>query len=300
MLRLFGGAMVVSSLDTISLDVWASERGIPPFRYALASSLFGKASLEEILSVTKSTGAEFIDLWPLPHGSQRNQVEEMGRDCFAELLNKYELKLGLTTRFDLGPFRLKEEIDFVADFKGKMIVTGPGGTKGLKGDELKREIVRFYENLKPHLESFEKRGLVLAVENHSNMLLDSPDAVRYFADCIDTDSVGLAFAPYHLPQDETLLSDLIRHCGRKIALFYAWQHGKGSSKLPKEDELLQLPGRGPLDFRPLLKSLREIRFDGFTEIFMHPFPRGIGILDTVEQSAAEIFRAKKHLDSMSG
>lgn len=277
-----------SSVQSAEAKTWTP-------RYALASCLFGKSSLEDILAVTKTTGAEYIDLWPLPHGDQRNQIEEMGNDRFATLLEQYGVKLGLTTRYDLGPFRLKEEIKFVAEFKGKMIVTGSGGPKGLKGEELKKEIERLYENLKPHIALFEKHGLVLAVENHLNTLLDSPDAVRYFADCIDSDSVGVAFAPYHLPQIESQLAELIRHCGPKTVLFYAWQHGKGSGQLPKEEELQQLPGRGTLDFTPLLRALMELKFEGLTEIFMHPFPRGISILETVESSVKEIVRAKNYL-----
>lgn len=268
-------------------------------KYALATSLFGVEPIEEILAVTKSTGAGHIDLWPKVHGNQREQVAEMGTEKFVGLLEKYEVKLGLTTRFDLGPFGLKDEMKFVADLGGRMIVTGPKGPKGQSGDDLKKAVTEFHEQLKPHVEEAEKSGVVIAIENHSNMLLDSPDAVRYFIDGIKSDKLGIAFAPYHLPQDEKLLADLIRHCGSKLSLFYAWQHGNGCmKKLPKEEELLQLPGRGPLDFRPLLAALREIRFEGFTEIFMHPTPRGVTILETVQKSAEEIVRARKYLESL--
>ena len=269
-------------------------------RYALASSLFGVEPLEEILAVTKATGAEAIDLWPRIHGSQREQVEEMGTEKFAGLLEKYDVRLGLTTRFDLGPFGLTEEIKFVSGFGAKVIVTGPRGQKGQTGDNLKKAIAAFHEQLKPHVENAEKHGIVIAMENHSNMLLDSPDAVRWFVDGIKSKSLGIAFAPYHLPQDTALLAELIRHCGTKLTLFYAWQYGKGCMVAqPKEDELQQLPGRGPLDFKPLLVALSEIKFDGYTEIFMHPFPRGIPVLENVQQSSVEIRKAKDYLDALS-
>jgi hypothetical protein len=44
--------------------------------------------------------------------------------------------------------------------------------------------------------------------------------------------------------------------------------------------------------------LREIKFTGPTEIFMHPTPRGIPILPTAAETTAEIIRAKQHLDSL--
>jgi sugar phosphate isomerase/epimerase len=39
--------------------------------------------------------------------------------------------------------------------------------------------------------------------------------------------------------------------------------------MPPDEELMQLPGRGKLNFRPLLQALKNIRFTGWTEIFMH-------------------------------
>jgi sugar phosphate isomerase/epimerase len=79
-------------------------------------------------------------------------------------------------------------------------------------------------------------------------------------------------------------------------MFYAWQHGDGCmTKLPKEQELLQMPGRGPLDFGPLVKALVDIKYQGWTEIFMHPVPRGIPILETAQEVTAEINKSRAYL-----
>jgi sugar phosphate isomerase/epimerase len=87
-----------------------------------------------------------------------------------------------------------------------------------------------------------------------------------------------------------------------MAFYYAWQHGHGSmTKLPKEEELLQLPGRGELDFQPMLAELKQGNYQGWTEIFMHPFPRGVPILETVTQVTDEINHSRLHLEKlMSG
>ena len=80
-------------------------------------------------------------------------------------------------------------------------------------------------------------------------------------------------------------------------MFYAWQHGLGCmKKLPKEQELLQLPGRGKLDFEPIVGALKKISYTGFTSIFMHPVPRGIPILEDAVACTAEINRARAYLD----
>jgi L-ribulose-5-phosphate 3-epimerase UlaE len=104
-------------------------------------------------------------------------------------------------------------------------------------------------------------------------------------------------APYHLPQDTALLADLIKHLDKKLTVFLAWQYGMGCMKpMPKEEELQQMPGRGTLDFTPLLKTLKDMNYAGFTQIFMHPTPRGIPILPTAGETTAEINRAKAYLE----
>jgi sugar phosphate isomerase/epimerase len=94
-----------------------------------------------------------------------------------------------------------------------------------------------------------------------------------------------------------LISGLIKDLGPKLTIFLAWEHGMGCMKpMPKDEELQQMPGRGKLDFTPLLKTLKEINFAGFTQIFMHPTPRGIPILPTAAEVTAEINRSKEYLE----
>lgn len=69
--------------------------------------------------------------------------------------------------------------------------------------------------------------------------------------------------------------------------------------MPKDEELQQLPGRGKLDWKPLLAALKAINFTGPTEIFMHPTPRGIPILPSAAETTAEIVRAREFLDRLA-
>ena len=102
----------------------------------------------------------------------------------------------------------------------------------------------------------EETDVTIAIENHGNGLIESPDSLKWLAELRPSKHLGIAFAPYHLPQDEKLLGSLIESLGDSIEVFYAWQHGMGChQKLPKEQELLQLPGRGDLNFGPLLSAL---------------------------------------------
>ena len=269
--------------------------------YILASCMYGTLPLAEIVPEVKKIGSDRIDIWPRVHGDQREQVESMGNDTFAELLAIHGVGLGISTRFDLGPFGLAEELAFAQEFGASLIVTGSTGPKDLVGDELRAAVADFAEALKPHIAAAEKHGITISIENHSSALIESPDSMRWLIEFTDSPHLGIALAPYHLPDDAQLVAQLIEDLGPRLALFYAWQHGMGChEKLPKEQELMQMPGRGDLDFTPILSALKNINFTGWTEIFMHPVPRGIPILDTAADVTDEINRARHYLDQLAG
>jgi sugar phosphate isomerase/epimerase len=268
------------------------------FRYLLASSMYGTADLEEILPEVSRTGASAIDIWPKVHGNQREQIDEMGEGRFATLLDQHHVSLGCITQYKLGPFGLQDEMRLAQRLGCQTIVTGAVGPVNLTGSELKQAVARFVEQIKPHLAVAEETGVTIAIENHGRNLICQPDSLRYLAE-LSPPNLAIAFAPYHLPQDPQLLADLLREIVHKVAIFYAWQHGAGSTtEQPKEQELLQMPGRGALDFSAMVSQLVDADYQGWTEIFMHPFPRGIPILEPVQAVSAEINRSRDYLESL--
>lgn len=287
-------------LQTLALAVAAPAWAVPDFRlrYLLSSALYGTGKLEDIVPEVKKTGAAYIDLWPKKHGDQREQMDAMGHDVFAALLEKHGVKLGCLTRYDLGSFKLAEECKVAQRFGCRVIMTGAEGPKGLAGDDLKAAVKAFAEKMKPHCEAAEETGVTIAIENHGNGLMESMDSIRWLVEFAPSAALGIAFAPYHLPQDEPALAALLRDCGKHLAVFIAWQHGEGCmTVMPKEKELLQMPGRGPLNFAPLLAALREIDFQGFTNVFMHPTPRGIPIVEGGTSAVTrEVNRAREYLE----
>ncbi len=267
------------------------------FNYILGSCLYGYANLTEILPEVAKTGATAIDIWPEVHGNQREQLDAMGEAKFRRLLEDNNVTLGCITQYKLGPFGLQSEMKLAQRMGCQLIVTGGKGPPNLQGGELKSAVAKFVEQLKPHLEVAQATGVRVAIENHGNNLIESPDSLKWLAELRPNPHLGIALAPYHLPQDAQQLAKLIADLGDSISMFYAWQHGMGCmKKLPKAQELLQLPGRGTLDFGPLITALRQIDYSGWTEIFMHPVPRGIPILDSVDEVTAEINRAREYLE----
>ena len=291
--RLLGGGVAVAASAGF---LQAADAGKLSPRYILGSCMYGYTGVEEIASEVKKTGAIAFDIWPKVHGNQREQLDELGEDKFAALLKQHGIELGCITQYKLGPFGLQQEMTLAQRLGCQTMVTGGRGPKDATGAELKAAVGKFIEQMKPHLEVAEKTGVTIAIENHGNNLIDSPDSLKWLAELRPSKHLAIALAPYHLPQDEKLIGDLIRTLGDSIAMFYAWQHGMGcTEKLPKEQELLQMPGRGELDFVPLLSALADINYQGWTEIFMHPVPRGIPILDSTAAVTAEINRARSYL-----
>lgn len=278
-----------------SADSTDSEPRFRP-KYILGSCMYGYQYVGEILPEVRKAGAVAIDIWPKVHGNQREQLDDLGEAKFSAMLDRHNISLGCITQYKLGPFRLQAEMRLARRMGANTIVTGAQGPRGLKGSELKHAIAKFVEQMKPHLAVAEETGVTIAIENHGHNLIDSADSLKYLRELRPSSRLGIAFAPYHLPQDAKLLGRLIRDIGDGIAMFYMWQHGDGCMKrLPKDRELLQMPGRGPLDFTPLVSALAHVRYSGWTEIFMHPVPRGIPILETAAQVTDEINRARTYL-----
>jgi sugar phosphate isomerase/epimerase len=291
----------LQSLATLAAAPAVSAQTPWKLNYMLASAMYGSLPLAEILPEVKKTGANGIELWPKKHGTQREELDAIGNEKFAAMLKEHGIGFGGTTRYDLGPFGLKDEIAIVKKLGGSFIVTGGKGEwKKITPEQLKANVKDFAEKMKPHAALAAENGVSIGIENHVNNLIDTPDSLRWLADAVrDMPGIGIALAPYHLPQDTKLLADLITHIDRKMTLFYAWEHGLGCMKpMPKEEELQQMPGRGKFDWKPLLAALKAVNFTGPTEIFMHTTPRGIPIMPTITETTAEIVRARKHLDSL--
>ncbi len=293
-LKLAASTTAAVHLSSIGIAQEADRNWSP--RYLLSSCMYGYQSIDAILPEVHKTGGSAIDIWPKVHGDQREQLDAMGEEKFAALLRDHNVTLGCITQYKLGPFGLRDEMQLAARLGCQTIVTGGKGPADLQGQALKRAVGQFVKQMRAHLTVAEETGVTIAIENHAGSLIQSPDSIRWLLDLCDSQHLGIALAPYHLPQDPNLLASLIRDCGERLTVFYAWQHGMGCmEKLPKEQELLQMPGRGDLDFGPLMEALAAIHYQGWTSIFMHPVPRGIPILETTKEVTDEINRSRAYL-----
>ena len=70
----------------------------------------------------------------------------------------------------------------------------------VKGKELKHAVGKFVEQMKPHLAVAAENDVTIAIENHGNSLINSPDSLKWLIELCSDKHLGIAFAPYHLPQ----------------------------------------------------------------------------------------------------
>lgn len=289
---------VAAAATALSPAARAAQREPFRLRYILSSAMYGEMPLDVILPEVAKTGSEAIDIWCKVHGNQREQIDAMGDDAFAARLAKHRVKLGVSTRYPLGPTGLQAEMRWMKKFGGGIIVTGSKGPREPQGEAAKAGVREFLELMKPHVAAAEENGVVIAIENHDKQLLYHPDSLRYFAELNRSRHLGVAFAPHHLHAWTDQIPALLRDLGAdQIPFMYFQEHSDGiRQKVAKEIELQQLPGFGRLDYRPIVQALRDIRYRGYVEIFMHPTPRGIPILPTVAEITGAINRSRAYVE----
>lgn len=269
-------------------------------RYVLSTNQYGALPIADIVPQVHAASCEGLDLWAGRWGNQREQVDALGHEAFAAMLEKNRARVSCYTCMDSGFLKSEPHMRAVKKFGGDMIVAGFGGggkdAAKLRGADLRKVIRAQVQRLKPAFAKAGELGVKLAIENHLNGPLEPPESLEILMEEIPEQHVGVAFAPFHLPQDAKLLGKLVGDLGERLFYFYAWQYGDGSGNIPPVQQKKQLPGVGPLDFKPMLAALKRHRFDGWTSIFMHPTPRGSPLHPTVAAVTVELNRARAFLE----
>jgi len=267
-------------------------------RMLLASALYGDMALADILPEVAAAGCVGLDLWGAPHGTQREEVDEMGEEAFGELLAEHGVQLVCSTRYPLGPFGLGPEMPFLKKLGGELLVCASGGAPRQDSGEARAGIEDFLEEMAPHADEAGEHGLVIAIENHSNALLSTPDSIRHWAELNRHPALGVAFAPHHLHGAVDEMPGLIRELGAgNLPFVYLQEFGIGSKEaVAKEIELEQMPGRGSLDYGPILAALVEVGFRGYAVPFMHPTPRGVPVLGTAGEITGLVRGSREHIE----
>jgi sugar phosphate isomerase/epimerase len=233
-----------------------------PMRLSTSTIQFGSLPVEKACEQIAALGFEAVDFWPTgPAGYGCTHLEEiekrLGPAGLKDLLAKHGLKLCAVTCYFVGYPKYAELLGKIGG--GVAVRDSRDG----KETNLTAEMKAFFEQLKPQVELAEKYDSYLAIENHSNRLLNSHDSFKAFVEMNASSRVGIALAPYHLQAAGISVEDVIATAGKQLFFFYAWQRGDG---------LNQLPGIGPTDCRPWIAALAKAGYNRYVNPFMHGHP----------------------------
>ena len=253
-----------------------------PWKMKLATSsvMFGKMPIEQVCQRATKLGLDGLDIWA-PFDKQCEHLEDikkrLGGKGLAELMAKHKLKVAA---FTIYFNKLSQYWEVIRDYGGGIVVRGVGAGKLTNPKELVPKMRGFFEKLKPEIELAQKCNARLAIENHSNDLLNTPDSFKAFVELNPNPKrVGIAFAPYHLQAFTTPIENVIRIAGSQCLFLYAWQRAK---------DVKQMPGVGPADFTPWLGALAEIKYRHYLSIFMHGH-------QPADKMQADVAKSRKYL-----
>jgi sugar phosphate isomerase/epimerase len=247
-------------------------------RLATSSVMFADLVIEQVCERVAGLGFEAIDIWcPFDKCRHLEDVDQrLGADGLKALLAKTKLNLCAFSVYNGGLTRYAK---LVRNFGGGVVVRESQYGK-LKPEELRGQMKNFFEKLKPQIELAAECKAQLAIENHGDALLDTPDSFKAFVDLNPAPKqVGIALAPYHLQGRKASVEEVIATCGSQLLFFYAWQNAP---------DLKQLPGHGPTDFTPWLKALAKINYANYVTPFMHGHP-------PTEEMAAAVAKSRDYL-----
>jgi sugar phosphate isomerase/epimerase len=257
-----GAAMGVLPMCLGAADEPKPEEKIWKMKMSASSVCYSSLPIEQACERISALGFDGIDIWaPFAHCTHLADVKtRLGADGLKALLKKHKLKI---SAFSVYGHDYRE----YAELLGK--VGGGVGVResqygAIKPEELTSKMKAFIESLKPLVEIAEKNKSFLAIENHGNALLNTPDSFKAFTDINTSKHLGIALAPYHLQVIKASVPDVIKTCGDQLFFIYAWQHAKG---------MAQMPGIGQVDCKPWIKALADIKYKHFVNPFMHGEPK---------------------------
>lgn len=261
-LKLMGAAAASYAARAASTEGILKPPDAAPWQMRLSTSSihFSQLPIEKACETIAGLGFEAIDIWSAHEGCPHldDVASRLGPEGLKELLVKHKLRLYAFSTYQGGYGRYAE---LLGKAGGGVAVQGSAGP--CKPEELGARMRQFIDGLKPLIELADKCNSYLAIENHGQSLLDSPDSLKAFVDANTSPRLGIALAPYHIQVLKASVPEAIRICGRQLFFFYAWQN---------QPDAKQLPGVGPTDMTPWIQALAQIHYRGYVNPFMHGHP----------------------------
>ncbi|GBC99945.1 hypothetical protein HRbin17_02478 [bacterium HR17] len=217
-----------------------------------SSLLFAGHDRATTLRALRDVGMSSVDLWSIPNWVEHVRLDSDDPHGVADEVRQAGLSVCALSLYTNDPQRLRKGVEFAAQLGAQMVVNS---AQGRTWDELA-------EFLCPALDAAAQTGVKVAVENHTDTLLDSSDRAVEFCRRFPADLVGIAFAPPHAVVVGERPNEWVHRFAERILLLYLWDvapHNRGLAwwrrrwhEFPAE----QFPGNGIADFRALSDAVR--------------------------------------------
>jgi len=244
-------------------------------KFAICNETFPNWEWEPTCRYVAATGYDGIEIAPYTLAedvrtlteSKRRHIREVAAQAGLEVVGLHWLLVspkGLSmTSADADLRRLTSEylvalVDFCADVGGRVMTLGsPNQRRISEGDTVEIATERYCETLRPALDRALERGIVFCLEPlpppEANFMLTLAEALAVIQR-LNHPAAKTIFDVKSASSEGQPLPELIA----KYAPYIAHVHANDTNR--------RGPGFGPTNFRPILRSLQEIGYQGFVSV----------------------------------
>jgi sugar phosphate isomerase/epimerase len=244
-------------------------------RFAFCNEGFGAHSWPAVCAALAEAGYEGVEIAPFTFeddvrevpARRRAEIRQAAHDAGLEIVGLHWLLIkpeGLhishTDTSVRGRTRdyLCHLTDFCADLGGEVMVFGSPRQRGRVGDASRDQTWQWAaETLAGVMPVAQERSVTLCIEPlapNETGFINTADEARRLVREIDSPSFRLMLDVKAMCAEGRPVADIIRESAPLLAHVHA------------NDANRQGPGFGDVDFRPILRSLREVRYDGYVSV----------------------------------
>lgn len=269
-------------------------------RFAICNEIFEDRSVEDGFAAIANTGYEGVEVAPFTLGASPEELSEADRTRIRRAAAAHSLEvtglhwlLARTEGMHVASAdpeivvrtrrRLAELTGLCADLGGRFLVFGSPAQRstpsGMSPDEARARAIDTFRDWASHAE---RDGVTICLEG---LPPDETDFMNTTADVIDivhsVDSlaVRLVLDVKSMSAESLPMPDLIRGAARELAYVQANDANRGG------------PGFGDTDLVPVLRTLKEIGYDGFVSVEAFEYPSGRE--DVATRSLAYLRRSER-------
>jgi len=252
-------------------------------RFAICNELFQGWSLERIFDYVSQLGYDAVEMAPFTISDDIRTVGTEGRRRMREKAASHNLEVTGTHWLLVTPKGLHlthpdervrrhtkqflcELIRFTSDIGGKILVFGSPQQRNVMEGVSKEQAWNFAKEIFSECSRFaEDYGAVICLEplarHLTNFINTAEEAIRLIEE-VSHPNLRLVLDVFSMSDEEKPMDEVIRSGRDHLAHF----HANDANRLG--------PGFGGVDYKPIVKALKEINYSGFVSVEVFDFTLG--------------------------